>query len=173
MTCAAFIAYFLICWAHILAAALVAGGAFYLKFVLTPALRGIPPQHGKWLLEGARRRWMKIVIASCSILVLGGLANVVRVARHFEFPNGAYYSLLAVKVVLAAAAFFIASSLVSRGARTVRFRRNSSFWLSVNVCLLILVLGIATLLAQMDRKAKSVHETGSLRQQLADGLPPG
>jgi uncharacterized membrane protein len=139
-------------WLHILAAMAAVGGPMFIRWALLPAAGTLPDEPHRMLREGIRRRWSKVVMIAIAFLLISGLYNLIafeKASRDWgqawhDGPGRLYHLLLGLKLLLALAIFFLASALTGRGAALVRFRENAKFWVTVNLALGIVLVGISS-----------------------------
>ena len=88
--------------------------------------------------------------------------------------------LLAIKIVLAAAIFYIASLLAGRSEAASKFRQNQRYWLNINILLAILLVCIAGAMRLADREPKEDEDSATAASavvetlaQARDGSIPG
>jgi len=144
-------------WLHILAAMAAVGGPMFIYFALQPAAKELPDDAHRMLKEGIRRRWSRVVMAAITFLLVSGLYNLIafeKMSRDWgpdwrDGPARIYHALLACKLVLALAIFFLASALVGRSAAFAKIRENARFWVAVNLLLGIVLVAISSQLRMM------------------------
>ena len=74
------------------------------------------------------------------LLLVSGLVNAVLIIRRYDFEGGLYHGLVAVKLLLALALFWISSALAGRSSLAEKLREKMTFWLNVNVVLAVLLV---------------------------------
>lgn len=132
-------------WAHIGAAIVLVGGAFFTRFVLMPAASELPDDQHQALKERLRARWAKFVHSGIGLLILSGFYNFfTQMASHKGQPL--YHALVGVKMLLAFGAFYLASVLVGRSPRSAHYRENARKWLVVLIALTALTAGLGSVL---------------------------
>lgn len=119
---------------HIGAAVVLIGGAVFTRFVLMPAATELPEADHQALRERLRARWSKVVAGGILCLLLSGLANYIH-ARPEHVGQPVYHAVMGTKMLLALAAFFLASVLSGRSAKFAPLRANSRKWLLVLIAL--------------------------------------
>lgn len=129
-------------WAHVGAAIVLVGGAVFTRYVLLAAAGKLDQSSHDTLREAVRNSWKKFVMIGIGLLLISGFYNYLVVARPKHSGDGLYHALMGVKMLLALAAFFLASALTGRSAALEPIRRNSARWLSVLILLSALVVGI-------------------------------
>jgi uncharacterized membrane protein len=138
-------------WLHILAAMAAVGGPMFILWALLPAAASLPDDAHRALKEGIRRRWSRVVMIAIAFLIASGLYNLIafeKASRGWDQawhdgPARVYHLLLGVKLLLALAIFFLASALTGRTPSMARFRENAKFWVTVNLILGIVLVGIS------------------------------
>lgn len=131
-------------WIHILGAIALVGGTFFWRFTLSPALNQLQADQREALHGHILPRWAKVVGIASLLLLVSGLFNAVRAILRYDFDEyGSYHILVAAKLVLAMAVFFIAARLSGRSDSARKFREKMSFWLNVNVLLAVTLVCIA------------------------------
>ncbi len=148
-------------WIHILSAMILVGGTFFLRFSLAPTLQAQSHELQQSLLTGWRPRWAKLVMLTSGLLLVSGLVNAVRIIIAYKFsPDGApYHALVAVKLLLAMAIFWISAVLSGRSSTAEKFRGKMSFWLNVNVILTVLIVALAGYMKMIPREVKPADST--------------
>jgi uncharacterized membrane protein len=149
---------------HIYSAVLLAGGFLFLWLVFEPAVRGVAETERNALLERIRGRWSKVVMLTTLLLLVSGLVNAVRFIKAYDFtgfPGGLYHFLVALKLVLALAVFFISATLVGRSENARRFREKLGFWLMVNGLLMVVLVAIGGLMKVSTREPKTNPATAT------------
>ena len=130
-------------WTHILSAVALVGGTVFLRFVLVPAMGSLPGQVKPSFVAACRGPWSRLVMLTSGLLLLSGLTNAVRIILRHDFDGGMYHGLVAVKLLLALALFWISSVLAGRSPMAERFRERMTYWLSVSLVLSVLLIGLA------------------------------
>jgi uncharacterized membrane protein len=139
---------------HVLAAVTLVGGLVYLRFVLLPAEKTLPPDQGAELAAAARARWSKWVAASALFLLASGLYSIARISMQYQVPSW-YHVLFGVKFLLALLIFFLSSILAGRTAAAERYRERMTGWMNLNVGAAAVVIIIAGVLANVEKVPKS------------------
>lgn len=142
-------------WMHILAAITAVGGTIFQRVALVPAVAKLADGDRRALAEALRSRWSKFVMASIAFLLISGFYNFLTIVRLYDLPRPWYHALFGVKFLLALAIFFIASVLAGRSEATQKFRDNAKSWLTVNMCLAILLVMISGALKVMPHTPKT------------------
>lgn len=129
-------------WTHVGAAIILLGGAVFTRYVLLSAAGKLDEASHETLREAVRNSWKKFVMIGIGLLLISGFYNYLVVARPKHSGDGLYHALMGVKILLAFAAFFLASALAGRSQALAPIRRNPARWLSILVLLSALVVGI-------------------------------
>src|SRR6266566_7506692 len=111
-------------WLHILSAMAAVGGPMFIRLAMLPAMATLPELERKQLHEQMRRRWLKVVMAAITFLIVSGFYNFILFRNAAlgwgpEWQSGShnmwlYQMLFGIKVVLTLALFFIASAVTGR-----------------------------------------------------------
>lgn len=119
---------------HILSAIILLGGTFFLRFALGSASASSVPS---W-----RPGWSRLVMITSGLLLISGLVNAVRNIIRYDF-DVPYHGLVAVKLLLGLAMFFISAVIAGRSSLAEKFREKMMFWLNVNILLGLLTIAVA------------------------------
>ena len=141
-------------WLHIFAAMALVGGALFQRLALLGPSSQLPEAVREQMGAEIRRRWSKVVMLCALILLVSGLINAINIMTSFKaafqsfhpdlkLKRPAYDILLTVKIVLALVIFFIASALSGRGRATAGMRQKAAGWLSLNLFLAVILVGIS------------------------------
>ncbi len=151
-------------WIHILSAIVLVGGTFFLRFSLFPALATLPKESRDAFQETWRRTWARAVMITSGLLLISGLFNAVRMIVRYEFPDSPYHMLVAVKLLLALALFWLSAVIAGRSAMAERFRANALFWLNITLTIAVLLVGIGGYMKMMPRVEKETVESKSVER---------
>jgi uncharacterized membrane protein len=151
---------------HILAAVVLLGGTFFLRFALLPAVESLTSDTRQSFQAAWRRRWAMLVMMTSALLLISGLTNFILINRQYEFAGGMYHGLLGIKFLLALAIFWVSAVLSGRSALADKFRERMSFWLNLNVVLAILLVCVAGWMKATDREPKPAADGSSDRVAL-------
>ncbi|MGB6043366.1 MAG: hypothetical protein WBF93_09445 [Pirellulales bacterium] len=142
-------------WMHVFAGMTLVGGLLYQRLALLPAACELADPQRAEFLNGARRRWSKLVMIAVLFLLVSGLVNLFLTIKTFkplledqQLP-GLYLQLFLVKFVLALVIFFFASALAGRGAATQRFRDEARRWLTITLILAVILVAISNVMRSM------------------------
>ncbi|QDU37805.1 hypothetical protein Mal4_21220 [Maioricimonas rarisocia] len=145
-------------WAHVGAAIVLVGGAVFTRYVLLSAAGKLDQASHDTLRESVRNSWKKFVMVGIGLLLVSGFYNYLVVARPKHSGDGLYHALMGVKMLLAFAAFFLASALTGRSAALEPIRKNSKRWLGILILLSALVVGIGGFLKMRGTPQRAVPE---------------
>ena len=151
---------FLMRYAHVFVAIVLAGGAVFLRFVLLPAVEGTDLKEP--LHEKIRPLWAKIVAGGIGVLLLSGLYNYIAVAIPQHKGDSLYHMLMGFKMLAALVVFFLASALSGKSPKLQKLRDN---WRPVGgllVLLLAAIIGIASFLKVRGVPDKTPETTAQL-----------
>jgi uncharacterized membrane protein len=131
-------------WTHIGTAIVLVGGTCFLRFVLAPAAAQLPEAEHVKLKEQVMNRWKRFVHIGIALFIVSGFYNflAVQIPKH-RGEGGIYHMVIGVKILLAFAVFFFASSLVGRSKSFDGMRANAKFWQLVIILLSFLIVGIS------------------------------
>jgi uncharacterized membrane protein len=124
---------------HILGAIILAGGLFYLRFVVSPISAPPGTQPVDQFFGGRRAAWAKWVGIATAILLFTGFWNYVQFSRTYDLPK-TYHMVLGFKILAAIAVFLLAALLAGRTHAADSIRQNWRLW--INVCLLLAVITV-------------------------------
>jgi uncharacterized membrane protein len=140
-------------WMHIFAAIAAVGGMIFQRVALVPAMAELPEDFRLRLHAAMRARWARVVHASILFLLISGLVNVVGIIRNYELARY-YHVLFGVKFLLGFGVFFIASMLTGRSEAAGRFQKNARYWLTVNLLLAVIIVGLSGILKTAPKRPK-------------------
>ncbi len=142
---------------HVVTAITIVGGVAFLRLVLMPsATAALTDEEHARLRQQVIGRWKKFIHAGIALFLVTGLYNywlAIVAIRASGVRDPLYHGLLGGKIILAVVVFFIASALVGRSARFESMRQNAKFWLSVNLALALVIIGISGYLKVRGRPA--------------------
>ncbi len=127
---------------------------------LLPALATVSDETRESLLSAVRGRWSKVVMACTLLLLVTGIWNAVRNMIAFQF-DGPYHLLVAIKLFLALAIFFLTAVIGGRSSLAEKFRTKLPFWMAVNTGLLLglIVVASSMKISQREPKPERVSST--------------
>ena len=143
-------------WLHIIPAMALVGGTIFMR-VAVKALEELDEEQRGKVQESLRRGWSRLLMPSILFLLISGFVNTANISMKYDFPGGYYMRLLAIKLVLAIAIFYIASLLAGRSEAASKFRQNQQTWLNVNILLAVLLVCIAGAMRLADREPKQAE----------------
>ena len=158
---------FLLRFFHIVPAIFLAGGVFFMWIAVLPALGTLNDDTRESLMTAVRGRWSKVVMACTALLLATGIVNGVTNMTRYEFqgaPGNQYGILVAVKLLLALAIFFVTAVLGGRSSLAEKFRQKLQFWMTVNTVLLLALIVIASTMKISKRQPKA--ENAALSRQV-------
>ncbi len=144
-------------WIHILAAAILVGGTFFLRFAMGTSWASASAGDRSNQLALWRTGWARLVMMTSGLLLLTGLFNAVRNIIRYEF-DVPYHGLVAVKLLLALPVFWISAVIAGRSGTAERFREKLLFWLNVNILLSLLMIGVAGYMRFAQRTPKPADD---------------
>ena len=127
-------------WTHIGTAIVLVGGAFFMRFVLTPAASQLPDSEHAKLKELVMNKWKRFVHGGILLFLASGFYNYLMVKAPRPKP---YHMLMGIKILLAFAIFFLISALVGRSKTFEGMRKNSKKWQVVVLILAAIIVGIS------------------------------
>ncbi|MGD9855450.1 MAG: hypothetical protein AB7U20_10935 [Planctomycetaceae bacterium] len=149
-------------WAHVGAAVVLVGGSVFTRFVLMPAAAGLQESEHVALRERVMGRWKKIVMAGILLLLASGFYNYLVVAAPSHKGDGLYHGLMGLKILLAFAAFFLASVLTGRSPKFDSLRANPARWIGVLILLTGAVIAIGGFLKVVSKPRIAVTSAPAL-----------
>ena len=150
-------------WMHIFAAIAGVGGMIFQRVALVPAVAELPEDLRLRLHVAVRTRWARVVQGAILFLLVSGLVNFVGIVRNYELV-GYYHALFGVKFLVAFGIFFIASMLTGRSETAQRFQKNARYWLTVNLLLAVIVVGISGILRTAPKRPKTALPNATTAQ---------
>ena len=142
-------------WLHILSAAILVGGAFFMRFSLAPLLARQSADTRQSLLALWRPGWARLVMLTSGLLLVSGLVNAVLNIQRYRFTDAPYHALVAVKLVLALVVFWLSAILSGRSENANKFREKLTQWLNLNLVFAILVVALGGYMKLTPRTEKS------------------
>lgn len=140
-------------WLHVLAAMTAVGGAIFARFVVLPAVEGLPADGRDAVHAAMRARWSKIVAAAIAFLLVSGLYNFAMIVVQYELPRW-YHPIFGVKFLAAFGVFAIASALAGKTPAAEAMRRNTKQWLNLNIVLAVIIVCLSGVLRSADKTPK-------------------
>ena len=115
-------------WLHILSAAVMAGGAIFMRFALLPVLEAHDAGTRSEWHEAIIGRWKVFIHSGIAISLFSGFYNFY--VRFHEVKPMPYHALFGLKFLLAMVVFFIASALVGKSRGLQPMRQNLAYGLT-------------------------------------------
>ena len=165
-------------WLHIIPAIALIGGTIFMRFALVPAYEQLDDEQREKIQESVRRGWSRLLMPSIGFLLISGIVNTMKISIEGGLPVY-YMPLLAIKMALAGAIFYIASLLAGRSEAARKFQQDQRKWLNINILLAVLLVCIAGAMRLADREPKSTESekepTAAVEtfDQVRDGSLPG
>ena len=124
---------------HILGAIVLAGGLFYIRYVVSPMSAPPGTQPTDQFFGGRRAAWAKWVGISTALLLVTGFWNYVQFSKTYDLAKS-YHMVLGFKILAAILVFLLAALLAGRTNAANSIRQNWRLW--INVCLLLAVITV-------------------------------
>ncbi len=122
---------------HILGAIILAGGLFYIRFVVSPAPASAQgPDH---FFGGRRGAWAKWVGIATALLLVSGFWNYIQFAKTYDLAKS-YHMVLGIKMLAAIVVFLLAALLAGRTNAAEAIRQKWGLW--INVCLFLAIVTV-------------------------------
>ena len=129
-------------WTHIGAVIVIAGGAIFSRFVLSPAAAKLPDEHHDALRENVMGRWKRFVHVGILLLLVSGFYNYFQ-AMPTHRGIKLYHPIIGTKILLAFGVFFIASALVGRSEKFAPIRANAKLWQTILAVLIACIVALS------------------------------
>ncbi|MCA9148642.1 MAG: hypothetical protein KDA92_05065 [Planctomycetales bacterium] len=129
---------------HVLSAAILVGGAFFMRFSLAPMLAAQDESSRKQLLPLWRPGWARLVMITSGLLLISGLVNAVLMIKRNDFGGTPYHALVAVKLLVGMVVFWLSATLAGRTDNAEKFRGQLTMWLNLNLALVLVLVGVAS-----------------------------
>ena len=141
---------------HILGAIILAGGLFYLRFVI-PAPAANPPSPDQFF-GGPRGKWAKWVGIATALLLISGFWNYIQFSKTYDLAKF-YHMILGIKMIAAIVVFLLAALLAGRTSTAAAIRQKWGLWISVALFLALatVVLGSVLRTFPHDRKPSAAE----------------
>ena len=130
---------------HIFSVIVLVGGSFFLRFVVIPAAKDLPADQHEAFRERLFKRWKRFVHTGLLFLIVSGIYNLI-LAMGPHRRDFTYHGLLGLKLLLAMGVIFLAIALTAKGEWSANLRKNSKFWLTLNLLLAVGVVAISSYL---------------------------
>lgn len=138
-------------WVHIGSVAIAVGGMFTLRFVGCPAIKSVFPSDEdarKRLMQAIVRRFKIVVHSSITLLLVSGTYLLWTMWPVLK-ASKAYRHAMETKILLALVIFFLSIMLTATRTQPNFFQKGRDKWLTVNIVLALVVIGIASFLRRM------------------------
>jgi uncharacterized membrane protein len=136
-------------WIHIICAALIIGGVFFMRIVVPYGLAVLPADAREQAFLRMRRIFKIVVHSGIALLLLSGSYNTWVNLPTYHAAGPLSHSLLGVHILLALTAFTIALVLLAGPRPPVSHRK----WLAVNLVVLALLVAAASSLKTVRERA--------------------
>jgi putative copper export protein len=140
-------------WLHVISASILTGGLVFWWTAVAPAMQSLAPEQKEPADRLLRRRWGMLVGILSGLILASGLINAVRNMIHYQIDS-LYHMLIAVKLIVALAVFYIAARLCGRSESARHYQQNAPRWLAIAALLSLLLVMIGGYLRSMDRQPK-------------------
>ena len=157
-------------WLHIGPVIVLAGGAFFMRFVMVPSAGETlsDEQHDK-LRAAIIGRWRKVLHACIALILISGMYNFYHGIVVLHKPM-LYHILFLPKFLSALGIFFLASALVGKSPAFEHMRREPRKWLGMSVALAALIVVLSGIMKNLPDKATGQDDpTGSLMHEQESG----
>lgn len=133
-------------FAHIFGAIIAVGGAIFAGFVVFPAAQVVPDESKAHFNEMVRKRFAKLVMVAITLLLVTGFYNYLVNELPLHKGQKVYNAVMGVKILLAFAVFFFASTLTGKSAAFEGMRKKRKKWLTLNILLALIVVALGAFL---------------------------
>jgi hypothetical protein len=164
---------------HILGAIGLMGSTIFMRLALAPVVGNMEPEARASFHEQIRSRWAKYVALWAALLLLSGIANLALAGRYAYKPllgmDHGYHMIVGIKFLLALPIFFIASMLMGRTQAAKRFQSHARTWMTINLCLALIMVLIGGMLKFVVRvpKRETMQSTSSSVEPSIHSSPHG
>lgn len=150
-------------WFHIGPVIVLAGGAFFMRFVMVPSAGETlsDEQHDK-LRAAIIERWRKVLHLCIALILISGMYNIYHSIVIFHKPP-LYHALFLPKFLSALGIFFLASALTGKSPAFEHMRREPRKWLGMLVALAGLIVVLSGIMKNIPDKVRGQDDaTASL-----------
>ncbi len=119
-------------WIHIGGIAVLFGGSVYQRFVVLPALKGLPDEAE--IRQKFSRCWNRLLHPAILLILVSGFYNYLGKKPPAEI-KGIYHMLVGIKILLALAVFFLVSVLNGKSKAFEGMRAKGAFWAGFTILL--------------------------------------
>ncbi|MDB5391959.1 MAG: hypothetical protein JWM11_7605 [Planctomycetaceae bacterium] len=130
-------------WLHVLTAIVMAGGTFFMFFVLHPAASALSDDERSRLRAGVIKRWKMVVHLGVLLLLVTGLYNYIVVLAPQHKKDGLYHGLMGLKMLLALGVFFIAEAMAGRSKLAEKMRQQTPRFLGIALSMVLVIVLIS------------------------------
>jgi hypothetical protein len=143
---------------HILGAIILAGGLFYIRYVVSPVSAPAGTQPTDQFFGGRRAIWAKWVGIATALLLFTGFWNYIQFSKTYDLAKS-YHMILGIKILAAFAVFALAALLAGRTNAAESIRQKWGLWINVCLFLALLTVVIGSLLRSFphDRKVDAAE----------------
>jgi uncharacterized membrane protein len=139
---------------HILGAIILAGGLFYIRYVVSPESAPAGTQPPDQFFGGRRATWAKWVGIATALLLFTGFWNYVHFRKTYDLAKF-YHIILGIKILAAIAVFLLAALLAGRTSTAESIRQKWGIWINVCLFLALLTVIIGSLLRSFPHDLKA------------------
>jgi uncharacterized membrane protein len=145
-------------WLHVICAIVAVGGAVFMRVVVPAGLAEADAASRDSVLRSMRRKFKVIVHAAVTLLILTGIFNSVRNFEDYNLKRGLMHALWGMHMLVGVIVIGMSIYLLAKPEPP----RNHRALLTVNVVLMLLLVGLAsTLKVVRDRVVKTRDVTKS------------
>jgi len=131
-------------WIHLASAGVVVGSLIHLRFVVMPALAGMPEADRDAVWKAIFRKTLRWLSYAFALLILTGLDNIFKARRTLGGLSpeqvSAYWDVFWAKVVLVLAAFVIVHLLMVRVPAFRKIQESYRSWVGILVATTLVIL---------------------------------
>jgi uncharacterized membrane protein len=150
---------------HMLGAAIIVGGLFYLRSVVTPAA---PVEVSDAQFGGRRAAWAMLVGIATLFLLVSGFFNYFYMIKNYEKMPFSYHMLFGLKFLAGLVLFFLAALVAGRSNLAQQIRQNLRLWLNVCLALGLAIIVLGGVMRTYPRFPKGTEPAG-IRVASPDG----
>ena len=115
-------------------------------FVLMPAAKELPDDVHTALRGRIMKRWKMLLHTAILLFLISGFYNYLFLTAPLHKGDKLYHPLIGIKILLALVVFFLAIALTGRSNWSEAFRKDGKKWLTINVILATIIVGISGIL---------------------------
>lgn len=128
---------------HLVAAAILIGGLFYLWRVVAPSSASAPSDSADASFGGRRAAWAMWVGVATLVLIATGLFNFMQIVRTYDRMGSGYHAMFGTKFVLSLVLFALAALLAGKTNAALKLRQKMKFWLGACVAIGVAIVVVA------------------------------